>query len=133
MSKQVSEQQNKVSEKLNYGKYYVKRDPATLSFQTDKNGNPVPGEKMRDVRMHEHMAEELNLSWKNLGIIFVPESGAVNGGEENESDDLKDQFPDVFSMKKDDLVKTCEAYGLETEGRVDELKVRLAEYMNQSK
>lgn len=62
------------SSKQTYVKHHVKRNPQNLKF-LEKEGNPVPGDEIRTVRITEGQAEELNSGWANSGHVYVLAKG----------------------------------------------------------
>lgn len=56
--------------KETYHKHYIKRDNATLKLMESK-GAPVVGDFIRDARITQDIAEELNSMWKNSGVYWV--------------------------------------------------------------
>jgi hypothetical protein len=138
------------STKALYDVVYVKRDPATLEFVTkksdekDENGDaiilPIAGEKIKTLTMHEETVNEYNLHWDSTGKFMrlakqqpkkeVAQSG---GGDDTKQPTLKQEFAEVFAMKRDELEQNLSGFGLSVEGNVDVLKPRLAQFLKDNK
>lgn len=58
--------------KMTYHKHHVKRNPSNLKFLSvdDKGELPVLGDFIREARITENIAEELNLNWQNSGFYW---------------------------------------------------------------
>ena len=128
-----------------YDVFFVKRDPATLSFKVkkgqDENGQaidvPVAGEKIRTLTMHESNAVEYNMHWESTGKFMqlskAKEAAQPVAQKQPQNSSLKDEFPDVYAMSKTVLVSNLESFALSIEGNVGVLKARLAQYLNDNK
>ena len=57
--------------KLTYKKHYCKRDPQTSEIMLNNDKAPIKGEFIRNTRITESLAEELNAQWKGSGYIWV--------------------------------------------------------------
>lgn len=115
-----------------YALHFVKRNPANLKFEVDDKGEPVAGDKIKEVTIMESHANELNNIWENSGKIMVPiDPDVYYGVEDKEADDEdKERHPEIYAMKKDQLIEQLKAYELDTNGKVDELRKRLIDFID---
>lgn len=65
-----------VSSKQSYVKHHVKRDPQSLEFIVDENGNPVKAERIRSARITDEQAEVLNANSLTSGHMWVRDKEA---------------------------------------------------------
>lgn len=75
-----------MSDLVNYKKYYIARDPITLGLKV-VDEKPVLGEFIRNARISDSMADELNQNWSNSGFIWARQSEKQNISQKTESSD----------------------------------------------
>lgn len=107
-----------MTSKKSYEKFHVKRDPQTLEFLVKgkegeakkasalKEGEKfetIPGEKIRNCRITDEMAEELNeISLKN-GYMYVPGKEEKPKKEESKGDDPEQAEKDALWARINDF------------------------------
>jgi len=90
------------SSKKTYNKHHVKRDPNTLLFLTNKEGNPIAGDFIRDTRITDSVAEELNSNSGASGYVWVEDKSAEIEEEKLKAEKIKkEQLEKELAKKKE--------------------------------
>lgn len=125
----MSKKGKQESTKQLYAIHYVKRNPATLALEVTDDGEPIAGELIKKQRQSPDVATEFNAHWEGTGRIMLLTDEDEVATPAPEGPNLKEKFPEVYAMKKADVVNNLESLDQPTEGTVDEVKKRLAEYL----
>lgn len=91
--------------KKTFKKYYVKRNPSTLRLM-EKDGEPVLGEFIREARIPQDIADEINSNWKNSGVIWVEDEPKMVVSETTEKAEEKEKlWAEIEELLEDGTMK----------------------------
>jgi len=90
----------KKSSKKSFKKFYVKRDPRTSKLMINKKGEPEVGDFIRNVRITQAQADELGLSWKQLGFIFVADKSEEEAKAKAAEEEAKAKAKAIIAAKE---------------------------------